>query len=518
MKTFRFGIDFIDEQLGNMENKGVYFFNEPKGFVRYSFIYHLLNYYQNFKTPCLYLTGFEMSFHNYYIQKKIDELKFSEHLTILEIPLYIKELSSEINDFTSVLNDFEMYIKTLNPEVIVIQNIEYFLKEKDKKTETSFITSLLQILQKYNVIVIIDISNYSIKSKQEYNVFVNGTFEFVHLGKNNNYQLSYADIKGNKDIFSIVFSYDTDFNITTPMFKNTYDHDIENCKCVIIMEDFKPYTELFKEILEHDVEYLYFNNMESLINLKIDSKHSLILLPSLHNEFMGWSAIPIVRNRFPHSKIILSGSIHISAAQKVRTIRLGADKFLILPCTLEELRDAMFEIYEFEEKEPQKFSIHKVFYASAELLKGYKSKNILRKSLSRFIKEYSFDLILKGMSLNIFKAYLKTDIVDFSNFIAENPQLLFLSIYTINQKPAVLIIYTNLALNQYPLIHKNIAKNLKSYIDPKSAHTAKTTSLFEKATMSLTKKDHTENSIKNNNYPLDESDIDVILDWIYHVD
>ena len=516
MKTLRFGIDFIDTHLNDFSEKGIYLFSESRSFIRYSFIYHLLSYNQNIKAPCLFLTGIDLAYGTDYIKKKIHDLVRYDFLTILEIPVFLRHIVNDTNDLAHILNDFDLYVKNINPELIIIQNIEYFFSESNTKTDTTLLMFILQYLKRYDATIIIDISNLNLKNKIEFDKFVNGSFEFVFLGKNKNYQLTYKGFKTSKDNFSLIFSFDAEFNVTVPLFKNTYSLNIENCKYVVMMKDFELYVEFFNEVFYHQIEYIFFSTLDELFELNIDSKHSLIILPTYHKDFIVWSSIPLVRRKYPHSKILLPGSFNISAAQKVRAMRLGADKYISLPFTLDSLKNALNEVYETEESEQHKFFSHNIIYSSLDLLKGFKSKIILKKSLARFIKEYAFELISKGMSLHFYKSIIKIDIVDLGDLIRHNKQLIFVGTYYLDKDQAILLIYKNLNTSQYSDIMLDIAQNLKPYVEVKTPENKQNKTLSTLNTLNLLSKRETiMNNVENINYPLDESDIDVVLDWIY---
>ncbi|MCL2063073.1 MAG: response regulator [Candidatus Cloacimonetes bacterium] len=516
MNPFRFGIDFIDNQMHNLVDKGIYLFYESKGFVRYSFIYHLLKYNQNFNIPCLYLTGLDLTNDNDYIRKKINGLNQFEHLTILETPMYLRSLVNDISDLNSVLRDFDVYIKTINPELVIIQNIEYFFKDEKGKSDSGFLSYLLNHFKKYEAIVIVDISNISLKGKYDYEKFTLGTFDFVNLGKNENYQLNYKSNKNSKDNLSLMFSYDSEFNITIPLYKNSYAFTLENCKFVVMIKGYEIYKEYFLEIFDHQVDFISFSSLSELFDIRIDSKHSLIFLPSYYEDFNGWAAIQKIRNKYPHSKILFTGSSYISAAQKVRAIRLGADKYLVFPCAIDDLKKTLLEMYELEEKEQQKYYIHKILRSSFDLLKGYKSKNILKKSLARFIKDYSFDMITKGISLHFFKALINTDSLDINAFVKQSKNLIFASTYFIEQKHGLLLIYKNIDSRHLSNTKNEIAQNIKTYIDLKPVDAQQVSTILRKISTLLPRKNLVVDYIHNINYPLNESDIDNILEWIYY--
>ena len=516
MNNLRIGIDFIDNKLNTLTDKGIYLLSETSSFIRFSFIFHLLRYNQNFNLPCLYLSAMDLNIENDYIRKKMIELNTFENLTILEIPLYLRNLVNDTNDLNVILNDLDIYFKTINPEIVIIQNVECFFKECNTKSETSHLAFILNYFKKYDATIIIDISNLNHKGKYEYEKFVLGSFDFLEIGKNENYQLTFKDNKINENSFTLLFTTDVELNITVPPFKNTYAISIDNCKYIVMMKDVELYKDFFIETFEHPIQFIFFSSLEELMNLRIDSKHSLIFLPTYLNDFNGWSAIPEIRKKYPHCKILLSGSSHVSAAQKVRAIRLGADKYLIFPCSIDSLKNTLLEMYEQEEKEQQKYLIHRILYSSNEFLKGYKSKNILKKSLGRFIKEFSFDSVVKGMSIYFFKAKIKSEVVDLTDFISNNPQLLFASTYFIGQKPGIFLIFLNINTNLISSKKNEIAQNIKPYLELQSVDTDQNRPMLRKISTLLPRKDKIVNYIQYLNYPLEESDIDVVLDWIYY--
>ena len=516
MKHLHFGIKFIDDHLKNFEDKGIYLFYEEGSFLRYSFIYHLLSNEINSNVSCLYITSLDLALEDDHIRSKINDLNRYDYLTILEIPTYVRDIINDIDDLKNILSDLEIFIRSVNPAVIIVQNLEYLVSSSNPQTSSSFIPTILNHFKRYSATVIIDITNFNKTNKPDYQKFGIGTFEIYGLNKNNNYQLSYKPSNTEVEPFSLIFTYDAEKNITIPFYKNSSNITLESCKNIVLMKEFHIYKDFFVQAFNHPLNFIFFSSMEDIFSKRIDPKHTLIFIPSYFNDFNGWSIIQSLRSKFPQIKILLSGSANIRASQKARSIRLGADKYIVFPCSTESFKEALYELYQEDDNNQQRHLTHKIIYASEEFLKGFKSSTILRKPLSRYIKEFASTMVNQGFSLHFYKIILSSEELDFSELQNISKNMVFYGSFLYNSKFSVLLIFQRLTYKQQKNIKEEILQILQPYENEKNRVVEKKKNLFGRLISKLPKKEKKVSSLNEIHYPIDKPDIDLVIDWIYN--
>ena len=519
-KTLQFGLNFLDPHFKELPSCGIYLFIEDKTTVRFSFIYHLLCQNISVKNSCLYITNNELSRESEIIHKKI--MKLNKHelfLTMLETPMYIKELINDTIFLQRVLDDLKKYVDAVRPSLIVLECIDLLLNNDVEVSDFSFLSQILNFFSELNVAVVIDISELDQKDKYFCEKYASGVFEFSKPDKKENYQLKTSKCKNLKGELVFMFTVDASLNIISPLFKNTVITALHDCKQVVMISEFRIYEQYFVEIFGHSMEFRYYNSLQNLIRLidtKIDNKYTLIIIPAFASEVCGWQILSEVRRAYPFSRILFTDSENISPHQKVKAIKLGACRFIDYPFDKAGLYRILCEMYQYEGDEKDKYLQHKILYVNEDFLKGQKSKVLFKSSLASYIKEYAFNFISKGLSMHFYKLYTnKNSYNDLLDIIKISPQLIFISSYFIGERQAVLMIYKNLYINQLKSFTQQIALALKRM--NQATENSKSTSLLDKLSKNiLSNQDAEKNEIKCINYPLDETDIDNILEWIYH--
>ncbi|MCL1826629.1 MAG: hypothetical protein FWG20_01180 [Candidatus Cloacimonetes bacterium] len=513
MKKFRFGVGFIDSYLNDLPEAGVYLFTESKTNIRHSFFHHFLSYHLSLDYSCLFVTGFSLAYENEIARKKLLTLNKYDNLTILETPSYLRQLINNSADLYKVINDLKLYIEALNPTVILIENIELLLSENNISLDSNLISLIVEFTNKRKVSVLMDISTLNEKNKMICQSFANALFKYVKSGKNDNYQLIVEKGKNLQKKQSITFTLDSDWTIIPPNARNTNFFTLYECKHLVMPQDSHEYAVMFAEIFKRDVPILYYGTIDDLESMDIDKKHSIIFIPAWTQSINGWQALPFIRQKFPYVKIIFSGSIHTPAYQKIRAIKMGADRFVEYPFVQEKVSYVMSELYEIEEKDRFKFSQHQISYVNDDLLNKYANMTIINDSLFRFIKEYAYNALLEGMSMSLFKFYMYKDITEvLGNFVCLNPKLIFISSYFVEEKPSVLMIYHNLAEPDTKQICTQLSALLANLEDYK--YDTSETDDDPSNDKEYSSKNNLNSMVRSINYPLDEADLDYIFDWI----
>ena len=517
MKTLKFGLSFIDAYLTDLPEQSVYLFSESGTQNRFSFFYHLLSYHLSLGDSCLYLTNLSIARESEIIQKKIMRLNQYEDLTILEIPNYLKQLINNSTDLYKVVNDLKIYIETLDVSVILIENIELLLSENNISLNSTLFSLIIDFTSKRKSSLVIDITNLPEKDKMMCQNYANAIFRFSEPKNCDNFQVIIEKGKNQRDKVAIAFSIDNDYKITPPIARNTNFYTLNECKQLVAPKDAAPFEDMFLNLFKHKMSIIYYSEIEELGSLPIDKKYSVIFIPAWTSTINGWKALPYVRDLFPFVKIIFTGSIHTPAHQKIRAMRMGADRFVYYPYDQESIANLLKEIYQYEEKDYEKFSQHKILYVNDGLLKNYASLTIINDSLLRFIKEFAHNILNDGLSMNLFKFYLNKDITDvIDDFIKINPNLVFATTYFISEKPALLLIYKNLSENQIKYIINQIKNYLEDISNSGLELIISEESSIDKKTNAISQSDHsTQKNVRTINYPLDEADIDYIFDWIF---
>ena len=517
MKALRFGLNFVDGYLSDLPDQSVYLFSESGTNIRFSFFYHLLSYHLSLGDSCLYLTSLSLAKENEIVRKKIIDLNQYDNLTILEIPSYLNQLIHNSTDLYKVVNDLKIYIETLGASIILIENIELLLSETNISLNSTLFSLIIDFTSKKDSSVVIDITSLSEKDKLMCQSYANALIKFSGPRKNDNYQLTIEKGKNLRDKIAIAFSLDSEYKITPPVARNTNFYILNECKQLVVPTEAKVYESMLLSIFKHKLQVVYYTKIDELFTLPIDKKYSVIFIPAWTEVIDGWKALASVRKQLPFVKIIFTGSIHTPAHQKIRSIQMGADRFIDYPYTHESISTLIKEIYQYEEKDYEKFSQHKILYVNDDLLKNYSSLTIINDSLLRFIKEYAYNIMNEGFSMNLFKLYLNKDISDvLDDLIKINANLVFASTYFISEKPALLLIYNNLNENQI----KYIISQVRNYLED-IANAGLELIVSEDITDdsqtegNYQKQNYSRRAIRTINYPLDEADIDYIFDWIY---
>ena len=502
MGILKFGINFIDSHLHELPSKGVFLFSEENRNVRFSFLYHLLNYNLSINNSCLYLTSLELKEESETARKKIISLSKFESLTILEIPLYLKQFISESIDLYHVLDDLKVYIDSLNPSVIILENIELFTSGEKENVDAVYLTQIMNFFLKQGAIVIIDISNLPQRSKAVCERFASGVFDFLSPNANDNYQLVLRKCKNLKNELSLAFMNDASYNIITPIFKSSVNIAFHECKQIYMVSEFRAYETSFSEIFNQQVDFFYYDSFQALKDYKLNNKYTLVFLPQVVGSDSGWQMISWLQRNAPFCKVLFTDSENLPAHQKKRAIRMGAVKFLNYPFSRLDLQNAVAEIYRYKELEQEKYLQHKILHVEDNFLKSYKSKIIFKNSLSRFIKEYSFSLINEGYYMHFFKLFAnEITNEELQDLVKLNLHLVFVSSYFVGGKDVILLAYKNLNDSQFKTV-----KNKLSFYANRS---------YNVSQLDFNAQSQNSGGLESINYPLQETDIDFILEWMY---
>ena len=520
MKTFKFGLNFIDVHLNTFPDRGIYLFSENSSIMNFSFIYHLLQNNLSMNNSCLFLSSLDTDKENEVVRKKINSLNKYETFTALEIPSYINQFILNSANLNHVLEDLGFYISSLNPKVIIVKNIDLLIGDETESSEASYTIQIMKFLYALDAIVIIDDYYLSGKTRLICEKYVIGTFEVTTKSKTENNELLIKKGKDLKEEMSIMFTTDDESNVIPPLYKSTVNMSYEECKHVYLMSEFKIYENVFSNIFTNKIEFHYYSSFQDIKDSKINNKFTLLLIPVYVDKVNGWQILTWVQKNNPFCRILFTDSKNLPANQKIRAIKMGASKFLNFPFTDEDLEQALIKIYKSEDNEQEKYVQHKILFVQDDFLKGYKSNNLFRNSLTRFIKEYSFTMISSGLSTQFCKLLInENSIIEFTNFAKKYNQLIFASSYFIDEKQAMLLIFKNVNEKDFSKIKNEIISFLSKIFTENVRDL--TDMLKNKSLVNVygySKNEVNANSLKSLYYPLQETNIDFVIEWIYQND
>jgi hypothetical protein len=424
---------------------------------------------------------------------------------VLEIPYYLKDIKQNLSMVNNYIEDLDIYIKNIKPKIIIIQKIEILFKDNTNKMNTTSLSKFLNYLYDLGMTVVVDISNFEKKEVLVCEKFATGIFEFTKITKTENNLLAIKFPHKILDDLSIIFSIDVDDSITTPRFKNISTISINECKQIVLPTILNNYEKIFNEIFSQQLEYTYYNSYEDIKNLKIDNKFSIILI-SAHNlsDSNGWQLLTWIKKNYPLAKIIFSGSIYRPTYQKIRAIEMGADKSIIMPIPDEDFKSIVTDMYRYDETDNFKV-IHHIMLLKKEFIKSENFSIIYKNTFAKFLKEYTYNIMSQGISLHFFKLFSTIEnIDDLPDILKNNKSIIFISTYYIEHSQALFLLYKRLTTkekNKILIALKEIAENsIEQTQDNKTKSTAQNSNVYE---------------VYNIDYPVDELDIDVVLDWIY---
>jgi len=505
MSVIRFGIDFIDKHMENSMDKGIYFLmEEKKTYTRSSFIYHLLHTNLLLSNSCLYITNLGHIREIDIIKKNMENLLQFPNLTILEIPQYISEFIKSTADLTKCLEDLQIYIEHIKPSLIIIQSVEILLEEGNGVINKTLLSLFLFFLYNLEATVLMEISNFDQQDILICEKYLSGIFEIRSSETYQNYQIIFKSFKNIKNNSSLVFSLDSLHHIVPPIFRISSSISLHDFKQVVLQKSLSEYEYLFLEVFQHRIKILYFETMNDINNMSIDSRHVLFVVNSIDDKINGWDLIKWLRMTYPLDKILFAGAKYLPVYQKVRSQRFGADKFLPLPIQADELHRILVEMYQREDDEEMKRFCHKVFHVSEDFIIANRSALIYKDALSRYIKDFAFSMVTQGKTLHFYRFYTpETSIFDFIDTLKSFNNLCFISSFYIENNHLLFLVFKSLTNAE--------SNNVREYL----ARFALTESQNVIDKISLTPANSTAWELKTFVYPIDSSNIDSVMDWIY---
>jgi CheY-like chemotaxis protein len=375
----------------------------------------------------------------------------------------------------------------------------------DQTMNMTLLSQLLNFLYSKKTTVIIDVSKLESHEVQICEKYSFGMFEFRHSEINENHEVILKNCKAVRDNLSIAFSLDVHGNITFPKSKNVASMTLHECKQVVMQHIYKPSEKLFSDIFTSKLEFIYYENILDISDMKIDPKYSMIVISAFTKDINGWQILPQVRRNFPFNKILFVGSTFVPAHQKVRAIKLGADKFLSLPIKSEELRQVLTEMYHYEDDENSKHLHHKILLVTSDIIKANKPVVIYKNTLFRFIKDFAFNMVKKGETIHFYKIYTqKNQLSELDESIKNIQNLVFISSFFTDNKQALFLIFKSLTDKEIKTIDESL-----EVIRHGGAYRTKDA-------MSMLNKEVLAHDVKKIAYPLDETNIDNVLEWVYY--
>jgi len=503
MSVIRFGIDFIDKHIESLVGKGIYFLMEHGTYARSSFIYHILQTHLLLSNSCLYITNFDRIRENDIIKKNLDSFLQFPNLTILEIPLYISEYIKSTADLTKCLDDLKIYVDNINPSLIIIQSVELLLDEGKGSVNKTLLSLFLFFLYNIEATVLIEITDFDQQDLLICEKYLSGIFD-LHISETyQNYQLVFKSFKKIKNNSSIVFSLDALCHVIPPIYKISSSISLHDFKQIVLQKSLHEYEPQLLDVFQNRVSILQFETMNDLYSLTIDPRQALFIISSVDETLSGWDLLKWLKMTYPLVRILFAGSQFLPIYQKVRAQRFGADRFLPLPIKSEELLSILVDMYQHEGDEQLKQFCHKVFHVSDDFIIANKSALIYKDALSRYIKDFAFSMVTVGKTIHFYRFYTpETSVFDFIDTLKSFPNLCFISSFYIENNHLLFLIFKSLTDAESTNVREYLTRfaltEPKNYADKPIVATSN--SVWE---------------LKRFVYPIDSSNIESVMDWIY---
>jgi len=109
-------------------------------------------------------------------------------------------------------------------------------------------------------------------------------------------------------------------------------------KKILVCDDESRQRETLRSILEHDYDIsTALNGQDALDYLTLEPTFDLVLLDNNMPEMTGLEALPIIKKKFPHIKVVMISGDNI---RNIST-ELGALEFLSKPVDLKEIMEVL---------------------------------------------------------------------------------------------------------------------------------------------------------------------------------
>ncbi|MCK9330235.1 MAG: hypothetical protein M0Q94_10215 [Candidatus Cloacimonetes bacterium] len=527
MNTLRFGIYFIDNHLNDLLEQNIYSIYEEIPSVKHIFIKQLIDYNLSTSHSVLYLTNLYDTSSNKVvsqyinIDKNIKINKENKNLLILEIPRFLSLIVKDTFDMNHILNDLKIYIDYQKPDLIILQDLHLLFPSTQDELNTTFLSQFLNFINHEPITVLLDLSSLSFKFRNICEKFISASFEIQKSSQNSNYHLSIKKFKNTKQQLPIVFTIDLNQNITPSIFKNKPYVNLNECKHILLKKGFESYESFFQKIISQDIRFSYYDDTATFKQITFNEYNTLVIIPSNVSNLNGWQFISWVRRNYPLCSILMVGSINIPACQKVRAIRIGADKVINFPIIYEELKDAIETIYHSEEIAEDYSIRHNILFINKEFKKYFMTLVVSKNPFIRILKEYVMEILQDGYSLQFFKIKVNVNSLnEINDSIKEDKDIIFISTLIINQAPYIVFIFKNLTFSKIKYFKQQIAYNFKQFKKdiPMITNTNNMYNDFiniKKDNLLTQETDVYTDDIFSKNYPFEETDIDNIITWIY---
>lgn len=526
MNTLRFGVEFIDQHIKDLLEKNIYTITDKHAFVKNIFIHQLIDYNLKVNHSVLYLSSQTKNEDNCFIEnflsfEHIVNPKEFDNLLILEIPQYAHSLISDSFDLNHILNDLKIYVDYHSPDIIIIEHLELLITNSKNEVNTSYLSQFMNFFNRINSTIFIDISFLKFKDRNICEKFSSASFEIIESEVTNNYQLIIKKFKNVKQQIPVTFSLDVDHKIIPALCKNKPVIKLENCKQIVLKHGFNFFEDMFKDIFPSDLSFLYYQDISSFKKFNINDVQTLIIISAMASDDNRWQFISWVRRNYPLSSIIFISSINIPANQKVRAIRLGADKVINFPIDKSELISAVECIYTDKSTQNDYDTLHNIHISKEEFLKK-QVKSINSKPFVRELKNYVFTILSNGFSLHFYKLKTpqNTPEILFEN-LSDSDEIIFISTYTIEENNYTLFIFKNLSMSQIRSFKQQISNNynriLKNNPEEIDSKVNAYSNFLKMKNQNIFYANSTDSTIdvKTMNYPLEETNFDIVINWIY---
>lgn len=165
---------------------------------------------------------------------------------------------------------------------------------------------------------------------------------------------------------------------------------------VLIIEDDIDFRETLAQEFREMGKYSYIcSEINEIPTLKENYTHAIVDLRL--KDQSGLDFIPIIREKFPKIKITMLTAFG-SIATSVKAIKLGADNYLLKPCSFKELLIALEYSHVSEElaenelpglyKKEREYIEYVLMVHGGNITKAAESLGIRRQSLQRKLKKY----------------------------------------------------------------------------------------------------------------------------------
>lgn len=521
MKKFTTGIQYFDKNLNNLEERQIYLLKSNYSRLIHLFNLHLMFHFLADKQKVLMITSQnpdllfqEAQFLGYDIQKYLE----TQFLIMLETPAEMELIISNPNNISLVYDDLTTYINEYKPDLVIFDSLKDFSSHFNQVNTKLIINRLFTYFKDIPSTVMVDYSNLDPECQSQCEKLSNGVFTFKYHFQNPVHSLNYHDFSNNFN-HNMLFILESFKYFTYPHIQintNVSIHDVDTVFHHPEVQDLNP---ILNKFLSKQTQYIQYENIDDIEKNVKNEQKTIVFIPSFSKSFNGLEFARKVRNKYINIKIILIDNQLTTPNQKVRSIRLGANRLLSYPYDEKILKEILLNLYPSTQVSDSNFKIS-IHYKNNIDLNTDINSNIYYEAVYRVMKEKAQKAIEEAHSLQFFKTPVNDiEKVNIISFYKQFKQLIALMEFkTKNDMTCLVAVFDNLSEKE---IHK-VMQSVQISINSSNVHFRNNTAAIIKnlladdnITNNLSMYDEGQNKILYINYPFDNTDIDVVLKRIY---